>query len=301
MLPSAPRGRTAIAPAIAALRPHQWIKNLLVLVPLILSHQIIIAGTFTAGLLACAAFCLCASAGYVLNDILDVAADRLHPRKASRPFASGALATAVAPYYALTLALGGFAIGLASLPLRFSAVLAGYCVGSAAYSFWLKRRPLVDVFALAGLYTIRIFGGGAATGIAISQWLAALSLFLFTSLAFAKRYTELSREGFSSATSGRGYQLEDRAIVPILGVAGGYASVLVLALYIHSPEMAKLYHRPIFLWMICPIALYWISRVWLLAVRGKLDDDPVIFAVKDKLSLALAVAAIALVVASSVR
>ncbi|MBI5068442.1 MAG: UbiA family prenyltransferase [Deltaproteobacteria bacterium] len=286
-----PEGTSATGapvPALAgamlrALRPHQWAKNALVLVPLLGAH---LAGDLTrlrGALLGLAAFCLTASAVYLTNDLADLAADRLHPRKRMRPLASGALPAGVARGMVPVLLAG--AVGLALLlPPSFGLILGVYWLATIAYSLGLKRRPVLDVLVLAGLYTARLYAGGAAARVPVSEWLATFSMFLFLSLAFLKRAVELA----GAQSQGRGYRVEDREPVFAMGIASGYLSVLVLALYVSAQDTARLYAHPERLWLLCPLFLYWVSRVWLLARRGELDDDPVIFALRDPASWSVA-------------
>jgi 4-hydroxybenzoate polyprenyltransferase len=230
-------------------------------------------------------FCLCASSVYVLNDLHDLDADRVHRTKRARPFAAGQasllLGLALAP---LLLALAFLCA--AWLPPMFGFYLAVYFVISTLYSCVLKKVVLLDVFVLAGLYTLRILAGHAATGIGYSNWLLGFSLFTFLSLALLKRYIELHRSGTAEdeRLAGRGYQARDLQVVLTMGLGSGYLAALVLALYINSKEVIELYQQPTLLLFICPLLLYWISRVWLLATRDRIDDDPVVFALKDKTS-----------------
>jgi 4-hydroxybenzoate polyprenyltransferase/phosphoserine phosphatase len=282
-----------------ALRPHQWAKNVLVLVPLLAAHLVGDVSAWSASLSALVAFCLCASSVYVLNDLLDLEADRAHHRKCKRPFAAGDLSLA-AGFALFPALLAAGAVIAAFLPPKFQLSLAAYYVLTVGYSFFLKRFLLVDAVALAGLYTARIVAGSAATGVALSFWLLLFSVFLFLSLAFVKRYAELDalRRQQKLQALGRGYRVEDLAVLQSLGTAAGYLSVLVLALYINSPDIQVLYHRPKAVWMLCVLALYWISRVWMTAHRGGMHDDPVVYALRDRVSLGLGVlAAITLAIA----
>jgi 4-hydroxybenzoate polyprenyltransferase len=279
--------------AIRALRPHQWVKNALIVVPLLAAHGSRDAHSVMAVVLAAVAFCACASSVYILNDLLDLEADRAHQRKRKRPFASGDLSIAAGlALFPVLLALG-VVISLL-LPVKFQLVFAGYYALTCAYSFGLKGRAIVDAMALAGLYTIRVIAGAAAASVPLSFWLLLFSVFLFLSLAFVKRYAELDalrrRQGLRAA--GRGYHVEDLAVLQSLGSAAGYMSVLVLALYINSPEVTALYARPKMIWLLCVLVLYWISRVWMKAQRGEMHDDPVVFALKDRPSLAVGVLAL---------
>lgn len=273
---------------LRALRLHQWLKNLLVFLPLLAAHRFLEPGAVLAALAAFAAFGLCASGVYLLNDLLDLPADRRHPRKRSRPFAAGELPLLHGLLVAPLLTLAAFLLAAAVSP-AFVAVLGLYLALTLAYSFWLKRVAMLDVVLLAALYTIRIVAGAAAIGSPLSFWLLAFSMFLFLSLAMLKRYTELAAmlgAGRSGAL-GRGYAVEDLPLIQSLGASSGYCAVLVLALYINSPESLVLYARPQVLWLICPLLLYWMSRVWVIAHRGGMNDDPVVFAVRDRVSQAV--------------
>ena len=272
-----------------ALRVHQWAKNVLVFVPVLASHQLINGRLMLQAGLAFLAFSLCASSVYIINDCLDLESDRRHPRKRNRPFASGSLSIPFGLTLAAVCLVGGVLVAVA-LPPLFLLVLAGYLVLTTGYSFYLKQFVLLDVIVLAQLYTVRVYGGGAATGVAPSHWLLTFSLFLFLSLALVKRFTELrlmsQTEG--KGLHGRGYWVTDLEHVSSIGTASGLLAVLVLALYISSKEVLLLYTHADVLWLVCPVMLYWISRVWMLAYRNQMDDDPVVFAVKDPKSYALA-------------
>ena len=267
---------------IKALRPHQWAKNVLVFVALIAAHQVFQLDSLLKCGLAFLAFSFTASAVYILNDLLDLESDRRHVKKRFRPFASGAasIPAGVALFVAL---LGAAAAASALLPPTFIGLLLVYVVLTTAYSVYLKRKLMVDVLCLASLYTLRILAGGAAASIVISPWLMAFSMFFFLSLAFAKRYTELTAAaGSAEKIPGRGYWAQDLELIRSLGPTSGYLCVLVFCLYLNSPDVSIHYNRPEFLWLSCPILLYWISRVWFLAYREQLDDDPVAFALHDR-------------------
>lgn len=288
-------GARSWRPYLRALRPHQWVKNALVFVPMLAAHRLD-GATLLQSALAFVAFCLVASGVYVVNDLLDLAADRAHPRKRHRPFASGAIPLAQGTWMAAGLLLGGLASG-AALGWPFTTVMLLYVAATTAYSIHLKRRVLVDIALLAGLYTIRLLAGGAATGIPLSVWLLAFSIFLFFSLAAVKRQAELvdsSRSGKLGA-SGRGYRVEDLPILSMMAVAAGYVSVLVLALYINSPAVARLYASPPALWGICGLLLYWVSRMVLVTHRGEMHDDPIVYAARDPVSRACFVLILAFV------
>lgn len=269
---------------LAALRPHQWLKNVLVFLPMIAAHRFE-AGTIALSTLAFLAFCLVSSAVYVLNDLLDLAADRAHPRKCHRPFASGALPVARGVPMIALLAVAGGVLALAVGPV-FLAILAAYLALTTAYSLGLKREVILDVLMLGVFYTLRIAGGAAAAGLELSVWLAAFSLFFFLALAAVKRQAELvdARERGKLDAAGRGYRTGDVGLVAAMAVASGFVSVLVLALYLTSPTVLGLYQTPEFLWGICLVMLYWIGRVVMLAHRGAMHDDPVIFALRDRTS-----------------
>jgi 4-hydroxybenzoate polyprenyltransferase len=265
-----------------ALRLHQWSKNLLVLTPVIAGHKLGDPAVLLRATLGMAAFCFCASGVYVVNDLVDLKSDRAHPAKCRRPFAAGELSITQGLCAALLLFVVSFVCGL-FLPWMFLFYLAVYCVASTLYSFLIKKLMLLDVFALAGLYTLRILAGHGATGIRYSSWLLGFSMFLFLSLALLKRYIELHRVNLTGRTSalGRGYVTGDLPLMLSLGPLSGWLAVLVLSLYINSDDVRLLYHHPFRLLLACPLLLYWISRVWLLATRDLLHDDPVVFALKD--------------------
>ena len=280
-----------------ALRLHQWVKNLLIFLPVLLAHRLD-AQAMSQALAAFFAFSLCASSVYLLNDLLDLDSDRAHPRKHSRPFASGALPLSQGMIASPLLLAAGFALA-AVLPLRFVLVLAFYYAVTLAYSMVLKRIATVDVMLLAGLYTLRIIAGGAATGVVLSFWLLAFSMFIFLSLGIIKRYTELDllKDG-GGVAAGRGYVADDLPLLRSLGVAAGYGAVVVLALYINSPQSQAEYTHPKWLWLLCPLLLYWISRAWMYTHRGRMHDDPVVFALSDGVSLVIA-ALMALTIAAA--
>ena len=280
------------AAILRLLRPHQWSKNALLAIPLLASHGAGGAGALPHLLLGIVAFCLCASAVYVINDLLDIEADRAHPRKCKRPLASGEV-TARAAITLVPVLLGSAALIAAWLPPRFAVLLAGYCALTCLYSYVLKGRVLLDTLCLAGLYTLRVIAGASAAQVLLSFWLLLFSVFLFLSLAFVKRYAELDalrRAGRLSA-AGRGYTVDDLPVLQSLGIGAGYLSVLVLALYINSPDIAELYHRPKYIWTLCVLMLYWISRVWMKSHRGTMNEDPVVYALKDPVSLCVGVLA----------
>jgi 4-hydroxybenzoate polyprenyltransferase len=275
---------------IKAIRAHQWAKNVLLFLPLLLSHALTMRAV-----VACVAAFFCfsfiASANYLINDLLDIDSDRRHLKKRFRPFAAGDLSVASGLRLVLLLVAASCAL-LPRLPLSFAMWLLVYAATTSAYSFYLKRVPLVDVLVLSGLYTLRMLAGGAATDTFISPWLSSLAIFLFLSLAMVKRFSELSnlRERGATNSHGRGYLVSDLEQIRAFGTASAYASVVVFSLYISRPDVYDLYRHSGRLWLIVPLMLYWLNRVWLLASRGDLDEDPVVFALRDRVSLALAAA-----------
>jgi 4-hydroxybenzoate polyprenyltransferase len=274
-----------MADRMEALRPGHWLKNLLVFVPVFAAHRFTEIALLEKSLLAFAALCLCASSGYLFNDLIDLEADRHHPHKRLRPFASGRLPLTYGLIMMPVLLIAGCVLGALASPL-FLVMAAGYFVMSGVYSLRLKKVALLDVLFLAGLYTMRIMAGSAATGIWSSHWLLAFSTFLFFSLALVKRYSELvvMRDVEGVRARARAYESSDGELLATMGTASGYLAVMVFALYIASDKAATLYTRPGLLWMLCPLLLYWISHVWLTAHRGKMHDDPVVFATSDRTS-----------------
>jgi 4-hydroxybenzoate polyprenyltransferase/phosphoserine phosphatase len=273
-----------------AIRIHQWAKNALMFVPLLLAHALNRPAILKT-LLAFLCFSLCASANYIINDLLDVESDRRHPQKRNRAFASGNLpAAAGLAIAAAFLCLAS--VGLHWLPPACLGWFSVYFASTLSYSLWFKRVVLVDVLVLSGLYTLRMLAGAAATGIQISPWLAGFSLFLFLSLAMVKRFSELQNLRASGLTprNGRAYMLVDIDQLRSFGTSSGYASVIIFILYVNSHEVTSLYQYPKRLWLIAPLLILWISWVWLLASRGELDEDPVIFALSDRMSLLIGAA-----------
>jgi 4-hydroxybenzoate polyprenyltransferase len=275
---------------VRALRLHQWAKNVLVFAPLLAAHMLLQPAALLRTLAAFVIFGVCASSVYILNDLLDLDADRAHPRKRDRPFAAGRLPLSIGLAMAPLLTITAFAAAYLLAP-RFALVLLGYYVLTLAYSFRLKQIAMLDVLVLAILYTLRIIAGTVAIGVGSSFWLLAFSMFLFLSLALVKRYTELITQSDTGETHtpGRGYTVAGASLLATFGCASGYLSVLVLALYIDSTASATLYHHPQWLWLMCLLLLYWISRVWLVAHRGAMHDDPVVFAMTDTASRVLLV------------
>ena len=269
---------------VRALRPHQWLKNIIIFLPMISGHQLNF-GTFNRSLTAFIAFSLVASSVYILNDLLDLNSDRTHPRKRFRSFASGDIPIVSGCWMALFLLCAGF-ITAAALGTAFLIVMLAYYALTTAYSLNLKKRVVMDICVLSSLYTIRILAGGIAGSISLSEWLLAFSIFFFFSLATIKRQAELVdmvKRGALLAT-GRGYTIDDLPIICTIAISTGYVSVLVMALYVNSPSVATLYANTTALWVICFILLYWITRIAFITHRGLMLDDPVIFAAKDRVS-----------------
>lgn len=295
--PSAQQG--GVASWVRALRVYQWLKNLLIFVPLILGHHLFDTSALRGAFLALISFSMCASAVYILNDLLDLESDRAHHRKRTRPFASGKLPIAKGLLcIPLLLAVGlGAALFVST---KFLAILGVYLLFTTAYSFRLKQIVLVDIILLAMLYTVRIVAGGVASQVAVSQWLLGVSMFMFLSLACVKRFSELLvlKERNQRETRGRGYTVDDLEQIAMFGAASGYIAVLVLALYTSSADVVQLYHTPKVIWLVCPMVLYWISRVWLLARRGLVHDDPLVFAMRDKVTYIVGVLVAVILVAA---
>jgi len=280
-----PSSASRLKSIIMAARPHQWTKNILLFVPLIAAHKFDLKIWLNHGVPAFAAFSFCASSVYLLNDMVDLEADREHPLKRHRPFASGALSL-IYGFWAVPILILFAMLSAISLPRQFTFFLAGYLGLTLVYSLFLKRMEIIDVMALAMLYTIRIVAGAAAVSVPLSFWLLLFSVFLFLSLALVKRYAELQtlRENGKLAAAGRGYHVEDLSMLLGFGASAGYMSVLVLGLYINSPVVESLYRYPMAIWMICILLLFWINRIWMKAHRGLMHDDPLIFSLKDSMS-----------------
>ena len=284
------------------MRPNQWAKNLLLIVPMLVGHRLdpqTLGDNLWKLLLAFVTFSLAASSVYVHNDVLDAPSDRLHPRKRNRPVASGRVGIPAAITLGNLLAAVALLGAWWQLGTAYALMLLLYILLSASYSVVLKRRLLLDVFVLAGLYTHRILAGGVALSVEISPWLLAFSMFLFLSLAFAKRYSELAlmRDANKGGAHGRGYLVGDIDILRAVGPASGYMAVLVFCLYISEPSSfaATLYPHRELLWAVCPVLLYWITRLWFLAERQVLTDDPLLFALRDRVSYVVGLLILAIV------
>lgn len=288
---------------LKAMRPHQWLKNLLVFAPAAAGHTLF--QNIGVLLVAFVAFSLCASSVYITNDLLDLAGDRAHPRKRHRPFASGDVPAMGGVVLAIALLAAGFGLACA-LAGDFVWVMAGYYLLTSAYSFYLKRKPVVDVIVLACLYGMRVVAGGHASHTMLSLWLEALAIFLFLSLALVKRSAELvsrvqaGKADTTAEIAGRGYMLTDLPVIEAMSAAAGYNAVLVLALYINSAAVRAAYAYPDRLFFLCVLLLAWISRMLVITRRGWMNDDPIVFAVRDKWSLVIGAACAAVVCAATV-
>ncbi|UPG91115.1 UbiA family prenyltransferase [Luteibacter aegosomaticola] len=283
-----------------ALRVHQWLKNTLVFIPWLASHRLFDTAAATHAIAAFFCFSFCASGVYLLNDLLDLDADRAHRSKKHRPFAAGRLSLVYGLVGVPVLTVAAFVLAILATPPAFAIVLAAYLAVTLLYSFKAKAIAGLDVMLLAGLYTVRIVGGTFAIISPLSFWLLAFSMFIFLSLAILKRCVELGALVASGKekAKGRGYVASDLALILPMGVASGYLSVLVLALYINSNASMALYRKPEFLWLACPCLLYWVTRAWLVAHRGKMQDDPIVFAVTDRVSqITLAIAGVLVLLA----
>lgn len=267
---------------LKSIRVHQWAKNVLIGVPLVLDQNLFDMQSVIFVIIAFFSFSFFASSVYIVNDLSDLKADRAHAKKRHRPLASGAISIPVAA--ATWFALVAASIALASLlPIQFMMVLALYAVVTTTYTFVLKRKLLVDVFTLAGLYTIRIIAGAVATYSGFSFWLLAFSIFFFLSLALVKRYVEVSelKPGSETNVAGRGYSRVDASMLVQGGISSAFAATLVLALYINSDAVVAMYSKPWLIWPLVPIILYMQLRIWILAGRGQVHEDPVVFIMRD--------------------
>jgi 4-hydroxybenzoate polyprenyltransferase len=270
-----------------AMRMHQWLKNALIFVPLLASHRFTQFDLMRDGVFAFFCFGLCASSVYILNDLLDLGDDRHHKSKCNRPFASGRLSIKAGLIFVPTLLVAAFGAALLLLPWQFSAVMAAYYGLTLAYSLQLKRLMAVDVIVLAMLYTTRIIAGVAAFNLTLTFWILAFSMFIFLSLAMVKRYAELRDARVREVTTmarGRGYYPGDLDMIASLGASSGYLAVMVLALYIQDAKTTALYVTPHVIWLACPLLLFWVTRVWMLTHRGQMNEDPVVFAIRDRTS-----------------
>lgn len=280
------RNKNNLKLILQEIRVHQWLKNLLIFLPLLMAHKLDNLELIIKSIVAFFSFSFVASFVYVLNDLLDIDSDRMHPRKKNRPIASGNLSIKIALIIIPILFIFGMGSSLIYLSNEFTIVLLIYLLITTLYSFYLKKIYILDIFILSILYTIRLIGGAVAVDVIVSKWLLAFSVFLFLSLAILKRFTELRvmQMENKSKTSGRGYNVDDLNLISILGPTSGYLSVVIFTLYIYSPEVLKLYSVPELLWPVAIFLLLWITRIWFLANRNEMDDDPIVFAVKDRAS-----------------
>jgi len=293
-----------ILPAmLRAMRPHHWAKNGLVFVPILLNHDVFDLKAIGDGVVAFVSFSLMASSIYLLNDIIDVEADRRHPTKCKRPLAAGEITKGQAYAAVPGLLIASLALTLLlPRPDLYLIAWGAYLVLALAYLFFLKRKLLVDVLGLAALHTLRILAGNAAAAIPISSWLLAFSMFLFLSLALVKRYVELriTQDQSGLKKAGRGYQAEDIEALSQLGMASGCTCALIMALYVDSAAVKELYRHPEIIWLICPIILYQMARVWFLARRGQMPDDPLVFMIHDWRSQLMGGLVVVVMIAASV-
>ena len=271
---------------IKALRVHQWSKNALLFLALFMSHRILDPNLLIQSLIAFLSFSLSASAVYILNDLFDLEADRNHPSKKNRPFASGQLSIVNGLFVIPILLTISVLLAVSLLPNTFTIVLIVYLITTTSYSLYLKEKVFIDVITLGALYTLRVLAGGVAAGIDVSSWLLGFSLFFFLSLAFMKRYADLLliKNNNQEELFGRGYSVIDLDLVQKFGIASGFVSLLILSLYINGDQVTVLYKQPALIWLTIPILLYWLMRMWLVAHHGKMTDDPIVFAIKDRSS-----------------
>ncbi len=275
---------------LRAIRLHQWLKNLLLFVPLLTAHAFTGMALLTVAL-GFTAFGCVASGTYLLNDLLDLDSDRRHPRKSQRPLAAGDIGPVQGLLAMLFLLVLGLTIA-ATLSVPFLCSIVAYLVLTLSYSLYFKTYVLLDVLLLAGLYTIRIIAGALAIEVTVSSWLLAFSIFVFLNLALVKRCSELkAMESQSRATaSGRDYRISDLGMLSSMGIAAGYISVLVLALYVDNPDVRNSYSNPLLLWLLCPSMMYWVSRLWIKTSRGEMNDDPLLYSLRDRASWIIFVA-----------
>jgi 4-hydroxybenzoate polyprenyltransferase len=296
-LDEAAPSRSPFAAVLAALRPHQWAKNLLMLVPALAAHRLDVA-TGVALFVAVLTMSLSASGGYVLNDLLDVTADRQHVTKRNRPFASGRLSLAAGVWLIFATWLVGFGLAALMLPGAYTLMLVGYLVATVTYSIRLKTEPVLDVVVLAGLYVLRVVAGGVATGVPVSNWLLAFTLFISLSLAFLKRFIEVNAIETGGEIPGRAYIASDAFWLHSAGLCSAFLGVLVLAIYATNADLVRLYSNPDRLLLICPLLLYWATRTWFKAHRRQLHDDPVIAVARDPSTYVVGVITLAIVLAA---
>lgn len=296
-----PRSARGLRNWIAALRIHQWAKNILGFAPLITSHEIFNPRLLWRCTLAMGLFSLCSSAMYLLNDLVDLEADRRHTTKRGRPFAAGSLPLS-AGFVAIPLLLAASFAGALAISRPFALTLAVYALGALTYSLYLKKAALLDVFVLSGLLLLRVVAGQLVTGVVYSVWLLSFGFFVLLSLAFSKRCTELSRvRSGEEVLSGRGYQVADLSQINAFGVCSAFLAAVVFMLYLQSERVRELYRRPDFLWLMPPLFLYWITRAWILSSRGAIHEDPVMFVLKDRPSWWVAILAALIMVLAGAK
>jgi len=269
---------------IKVIRLHQWSKNALLFLPLLMSHKFFEIDLVVKLIMAFFSFGLCASAGYIINDISDIEADKKHLNKQKRPFASGRVSTKSGKRIIPILLLGSLLLAYNFVSTPFTVVLIIYFISTMFYTLYLKEKIFIDVIVLGALYTLRVLAGGLAVNIEVSTWLMGFSWFFFLSLAIMKRYADLVqiKNNNEIKLSGRGYLVVDKNIVQQAGIASGFIAMLVLVLYINSTNVINLYHTPILVWLAIPFLLYWLVRMWIITNRGEISIDPVIFALCDK-------------------
>ena len=277
--------KTSLKDYIKAIRVHQWVKNFLIFVPLITSHSFYSADLLMQAIAGFFAFSFVASGGYLVNDLSDLNSDRSHPTKRFRPLASGQISILTGSILAFILFAGGLFLA-SKLNTLFLCIVVFYFLASLSYSLYFKRFALYDVFILALLYSTRVIAGGMVTNIPLSFWLISFSTFLFLSLAFVKRYSELMKVTVQKDLKHRGreYYIEDISLLQTMAIVSGFLSIVVFSLYIDSSDVTRLYSKPKILWAISLLLLFWISRIWLITNRGKMNEDPIIFAIKDTTS-----------------
>ncbi len=282
-----------------SLRVYQWLKNLLVFVPIITSQQLNNTAALKSSIIMFFCFSMVASFGYIVNDLLDLQSDRSHPVKRTRPFASGALSVGHGVFIGIVLlALAG--IGGLFLPVEANLALGIYLMLTVLYSLYLKTKLMIDVVALGGLFTLRVIGGAAAIESELSFYLLSFSIFIFSSLAMVKRFAELDnlQKRNKLAARGRGYQVGDIESVRIIGISLGYMSVFIMGQYINSPLVTQYYNHPKFIWLLFPLLTFWLGRLWILASRGEVNEDPLIFTIKDTTSLLVVAVSVIILIAA---
>ena len=278
------RHNTKFKIMIKGMRVHQWVKNSLLFLPIIMAHQFSNVNLLVAVLWAFISFSFCASAVYILNDLLDIETDRKHPTKKNRPLASGLMSVKIGVLLIFLLLLTSVLISIKMLSTTFLIILIIYIISTTAYSIILKQIILIDVIVLGGLYALRITAGSFASGVDVSSWLLVFSMFFFLSLAFMKRYADLilMKQNNQDEIAGRGYHVDDLDLAQKFGITSGFVAMLVLALYINSDRVIELYKSPILIWFMIPVLFYWLMRMWMVTNRGKMIDDPINYAIRDK-------------------